>query len=157
MGRFNKATEGVFADLVGDDKTISLYEKFLNYGKDLKSGKELQKFTQEYRTLIDEYKVNFERLSKLEEIIMQLRSSENIDTIKLSLVREYIYARSPFFRLGRNSKDIRVIVGTTDSYGDNLDKLYKNQEFMDKAVDKIRKAMSTEVQDNIEEYKKIFQ
>lgn len=157
MGRFNKATEGVFSEMVGNDKTVSLYEKFINYGKDLKIGKELQKFTQEYQSIIDENKTNFERLSRLEEIIMQLRSIENISDVKLSLVREYIYARCPFFRLGRDSKDIRVIVGTTDLNGQKLDKLVDNQDFMEKAYDKLRVAMKFEVDNNISDYKKIFQ
>lgn len=156
MGRFNKTTEGVFSEMIGTDKTISNYEKFLNNGKDLKVGKELQKFTNEYRSLIDNNKITFDQLAKLEEIIMQLRSLENNDVIKLSLVREYIYARSPFFRMGRESKDIRVIVGTSDNYGDNIYKLFNNQDFIDTAKEKLRKAMNDEVSINIEEYEKIF-
>lgn len=158
MGRFNKTTEGVFAEMVGTDKTISNYEKFLNNGKTLKViGKDLQKFTKEYENVISENKTTFERLAKLEEIIMQMRSADNNDNIKLSLVREYIYARSPFFRLGRKSKDVRVIVGTTDIYGEVVDKLLKNQEFMDKAKEKLKDAMNTEVEENVTQYKKIFQ
>lgn len=156
MGRFNKTTEGVFSEMIGTDKTISNYEKFLNNGKDLKVGKELQKFTNEYRSLIDNNKITFDQLAKLEEIIMQLRSLENNDVIKLSLVREYIYARSPFFRMGKESKDIRVIVGTSDNYGDNIYKLFNNQDFIDTAKEKLRKAMNDEVSINIEEYEKIF-
>jgi len=157
MGRFNKTTEGVFSEMIGTDKTISNYEKFINNGKDLKVGKELQKFTNEYRSLIDSNKFTFDQLAKLEEIIMQLRSLENNDVIKLSLVREYIYARSPFFRMGKESKDIRVIVGTSDNYGNNIYKLVNNQDLIDTAKEKLRKAMNDEVNINIEEYKKIFQ
>ncbi|MEY4079343.1 MAG: hypothetical protein RIS80_1112 [Actinomycetota bacterium] len=67
-----------------------------------------------YRTLINEYKTKFEKLARLEELIMCIRAKENIDDIKLSLVREYIYARAPFYRHGHNKKTITDIVSKVD-------------------------------------------
>lgn len=157
MGRFNRATEGAFVDLVGTDNQISAYNKFINYGKDLNGNDVLRKYTSEYETLINQYKDVIERLAKLEIIIMQLRSMENIDTIKLSLVREYIYARSTFYRNDKESKDIRVIVDRSEFSGSDMDKLSKDKEFMNNAKFKLKRAMEMEADDNIREYKKIFE
>lgn len=157
MGRFNRATEGAFVDLVGTDNQISAYNKFINYGKDLNSNDVLRKYTSEYETLINQHKDVIERLAKLEIIIMQLRSMENVDTIKLSLVREYIYARSTFYRNDKESKDIRVIVDRSEFSGSDMDKLSKDKEFMNNAKFKLKRAMEMEADDNIREYKKIFE
>lgn len=155
MGRFNQTIDGVFVDIVGDSTEISHYDKFLNYGKDLRSTKELQFYTKEYQKLIEINKVGFWKLAKLEEIIMQLRSKENVDDVKLSLVREYIYARCPFYRKDKASKDIRVIIDKSDEVGTDLNKLYKNEEFMNRAIEKLRLAMVSEIEQNIHEYDKI--
>jgi hypothetical protein len=155
MGRFNKATEGVFTDIVGGGTQISSYDAFVNYGGDLKNSKELKKYTKQYSDLIMENKNTFLKLSKLEEVIMQQRSMENIDDIKLSLVREYIYARCPFFRKGKLSKDIRVIVDKAEFYEESVEDLPKNKAFMDRAIEKLKKAMLTEIKENIHELEKI--
>jgi len=155
MGRFNKSTEGVFTDIVGDSTQISSYDAFVNYGTTLSNSKELKKFIKQYNDLITANKNTFMVLSKLEEIIMQMRSMENINDIKLSLVREYIYARCPFYRKGKLSKDIRVIVDKSEFYEDSVDELPKNKAFMDKATEKLRKAMLIEVTENIHELEKI--
>jgi hypothetical protein len=155
MGRFNKATEGVFTEIVGDSTQLSTYDSFINYGTKLSSSKDLKKFTKQYGDIIMENKNTFLKLSKLEEVIMQMRSMENIDDIKLSLVREYIYARSPFFRKGKLSKDIRVIVDKSEFYEDSVEDLPKNKAFMDKATEKLKKAMTIEIMENIHELEKI--
>ena len=155
MGRFNKATEGVFTDIVGGGTQIASYDSFINYGTDLKNSKELKKYTKQYTDLIMENKNTFLKLSKLEEVIMQQRSMENIDDIKLSLVREYIYARCPFYRKGKLSKDIRVIVDKSEFYEESVEDLPKNKAFMDRAIEKLKKAMMTEIKENIHELEKI--
>lgn len=155
MGRFNKATEGVFTDIVGGGTQIASYDSFINYGTDLKNSKELKKYTKQYSDLIMENKNTFLKLSKLEEVIMQQRSMENIDDIKLSLVREYIYARCPFYRKGKLSKDIRVIVDKSEFYEESVEDLPKNKAFMDRAIEKLKKAMMTEIKENIHELEKI--
>lgn len=156
MGRFNRSTEGAFINLVGTDKEISSYSQFINYGKELKSNEVIDKFTSEYESLVNENKDLIERLAKLEVIIMQLRSMENIDSVKLSLVREYIYARSTFYRNDKESKDIRIIVDKSEFYGTDLHKLVGNKEFMTTAKSKLRRAMEMETDENIRDYKKIY-
>lgn len=155
MGRFNQTIDGVFVDIVGNSNEISQYDKFLNYGKDINTTKEIERFTREYQELINQNKIGFWKLAKLEEIIMQLRSKENINDVKLSLVREYIYARCPFYRKDKSSKDIRVIVDKSEFVGTNVEKLYKDKDFISKAKSKLKTAMEIEIEENINEYNKI--
>jgi hypothetical protein len=91
---------------------------------------------------------------------MQIRAKESIMTgpsdVKLSLVREYLYARYPFYRKGMLTKDIRVIVDKSEFWGDNLNVLLKNKEFMTKATDKLSKAMDEEINSNLHEYNNLI-
>jgi hypothetical protein len=73
----------------------------------------------------------------LEELIMLHRAKNNIRDIKISLVREYIYVRMNCYRPTIAAKDVRVIVGTIPQYGDNVDALFANADFMRKAKQKI--------------------
>jgi hypothetical protein len=101
-------------------------------------------------------KTNFEKLAKLEGVIMQMRAKELIaEEVKLSLVRdEYIYARTIFYREDRETKDIRIIVGKTEFYGNDLDKLYRDETFMSIAKDKLAKAIDKEIQRNLNDLNK---
>jgi hypothetical protein len=106
-------------------------------------------------------KTNFEMLAKLEEIILQIRAKESMvnggtEELKLSLVRDYLYARYPFYRKGMTTKDIRVIVDKSEFWGDDLNRLTKNNEFMTKAVEKLEKVMSVEIDYNVFEYKNMI-
>ncbi len=155
MGRFNKLVNGVFVDIVGTDNERSSYDIFM----DLESknmSKDLNGFLREYKSIITKNKTMFEQLARLEEIIMQMRSIENIDDIKLSLVREYIYARCSFFRMGKTSKDIRVIVDNIEFWDNDVDKLFANEKFMEKAKNKLVYAMTNEINSNIETYKTLY-
>ena len=158
MGRVNKLTDGVFVDIVGTAKEINLYTEFLN-NIDSKS-KNLKSLRKEYDALTGQNKNLFEKLAKLEEVIMQIRAKESIMTgpsdVKLSLVREYLYARYPFYRKGMLTKDIRVIVDKSEFWGDNLNVLLKNKEFMSKATDKLSKAMDEEININLHEYNNLI-
>ena len=98
---------------------------------------ELNDFTDYYKQVVTKWKSQFDTVALLEEIILQLRAKENISEIKLSVIRdEYIYARSPFFRRGGSTKDIRVIVGKTDIDGDDVDMLSKDLTFWKKDMKK---------------------
>lgn len=147
----NKLTEGVFSKIVGTSKEISTYDRFINLDNDanLNVSKDSTHYLNLYRTLINEYKTKFEKLARLEELIMCIRAKENVDDIKLSLVREYIYARAVCFRDDTQNQDIRVIVGYTEFDGTDLEALYKNDVFMALAKAKIAKYI-----DNIVEEKK---
>jgi hypothetical protein len=87
---------------------------------------------------------------------MQMRSMENIEDIKLSLVREYIYARCSFFRMGKTSKDIRVIVDNVEFWDNDVTNLFGNEKFMEKAKNKLVYTMRTEIESNIETYKTLY-
>lgn len=146
----NKITNGVFIDLIGSDTQVPSYDVFTNY-ENTNKNKKLSKYTKEYKDLITKHKSTIIRMASLEEIIMQLRSVEelNTNTIKLSLVRDYIYARAPFFRLGKVTKDIRIIVDRSEFWSTDLDSLLTNQEFMNKAQKKLLDAMNEEIKENI--------
>lgn len=157
MGRFNATIDGVFTDLV-EVGQIPSYEKFINNGNDIKPSKDLKKFTTEYKNLVKMFGPTIEKLATMEEIIMQLRAKESVEDVKLSLVRDYVYARTPFFRRGKTSKDIRVIVDKEEFWEfTNVDDLVNNKDFMDKAIGKLTKAMDSEIQNSIHEYKKILE
>lgn len=156
MPRENKLTEGVFTGIVGTRERISSYDLFLET-MTKKNSPELSKWSKKYRDHINKNKVKFQNLAKLEEVIMQLRSKETLlENIKLSLVREYIYARALFYREGKGTKDIRVIVDKTDIYGEDLNSLLKNKEFMSKAVTKLQTAMDKEIAENVRTIENIF-
>lgn len=159
MGRINKLTEGVFAEMVGTSKEISKYDEFVN-NIDPKS-KNLKNLKKDYEIMTGSNKNLFNKLSKLEETILQIRSKESMmtgpnDLIKLSLVREYLYARYPFYRKGMTTKDIRVIVDKSEFWGEDLNILVKNKEFMSKAIEKLQKAMDVEIDSNLHEYKNLI-
>lgn len=151
MGRVNKETEGVFTDIVGTTSELSSYDVFLRNDNETQS-KDLREYTEKYKKLIDKNRVLFENLSRLEEIMMQLRSKETVLDIKLSLVRQYIYARCSFYRKDKTAKDIRVIVDNVEFWNDNMDILTKDVNFMEKAKNKLIKAMEYEIESNIENY-----
>jgi|LakMenE18May11ns_1017448.scaffolds.fasta_scaffold9958550_20 hypothetical protein len=153
MGRVNKTIEGVFTNIVGTSSEISTYNQFINQGEDLNISKELQDLTDTYVKLVNESKNTFEQLASLEEIIMQMRIKENLDDIKLSLVREYIYARTPFYRKDKKAKDVRVIVNKVEFHpevdSEGIEILFGNEEFMARAKEKLVQSMDSEIKENI--------
>lgn len=160
MSRENKLTGGVFTEIVGTQDKISSYDKFLNVtvGMDQPHDDELIRHCNRYKDFIGMMKTQFEKLSKLEGVIMQLRAKELIsEEVKLSLVRgEYIYARTLFYREDRETKDIRVIVGKTEFHGDNLEELSRDENFMNLAKQKLTKVINKEIEKNINELNKFI-
>jgi hypothetical protein len=157
MARENKLTEGVFTGIVGTRERISSYDLFLETMTGKKGTPELNKWTKKYRDHINKNKQKFQNLAKLEEVIMQLNSKQSVlENIKLSLVREYIYARALFYREGKGTKDIRVIVEKTDIVGDDLNLLSKTPSFIEKAKEKLEAAMDKEIEENIRLIEGIF-
>lgn len=156
MGRVNKTIEGVFVDIVGTSTKHSSYDTFINNENGQKPSKELNEFVTNYKNIITKQKTVFEKLAKMEEIIMQLRTKENIKDIKLSLVREYIYARCSFYRNDKETKDIRVIVGTTGVWGENVQILLGNEKFMKLVKVNLIKVMEREINENIINFKMIY-
>lgn len=145
MGRVNMFTAGCFTNIIGGQKEIPTYDQFINIQKNLNEPKkELDVLLKLYESGINKNKVEFDNLAKLEDLIMQIRTRDNLknEDIKLNVVREYIYARVSFHRKDKDSKDIRVIVGRTDEWGRNRKKLLGNEKFMKIAKDKLTLAMN---------------
>ena len=160
MGRVNKLTEGVFTELVGTSTQISKYDEFINNIGN-KPSKDLKTLKTSYTGMITNLKNTFSKLALLEETILQIRSRDEImtgsaDGIKLSLVREYLYARYPFYRKGMTTKDIRVIVDKSEFWGEDTNILIKNKEFMTKAKEKLVTAMNDLIDENLSEYKNMI-
>lgn len=159
MSRHNRLTAAVFAEMVGTDDKISSYDKFLATDKflDIEEDKGLRYAKDKYNGILTKLKTEFETLANLEEVIMQYRSKEMVDKdIKLSIVREYIYARALFYRRGKDVKDIRVVAGKTEIYGDNVQELYDNKDFMTIAKAKLLENMDRDINQNMHELKKVI-
>jgi hypothetical protein len=154
MGRVNKTIHGVFVDIVGSARRISRYDEFINAGTKLNASKGLKSYTTQYKKLIDKQKDQYRVLADLEQLIMQKRVRENIDPkqIKLSKLREYIYARVTFYRTHTSTKDIRVLVGMADMYGKTVKDIAKNKEFQVLAISKLQEAMDQEITQNESEF-----
>jgi len=156
MSKKTKHVHGVLTEVVGTNKELSEFERFLNLSPPSPSD-DLTKLTQTYRNSYTKIKPTIDKLALLEEIILQLRSKENLQEIKLSIVRDdYIYARSPFYRKGGSTKDLRVIVGKIEIDGKDLKKLSMDFGFMDRASKGIVKAMNKIIEENKEELKRIW-
>jgi hypothetical protein len=59
--------------------------------------------------------------------------------------------RVPFYRTDKSAKDIRVLVGNTEFYGENIQNLFGSEEFMNRAKEKLYRAMESDIQDTIKE------
>jgi len=131
-----KSTQGVMINVKND------VQRFINDDHNTSTMKI-------YKKKYDEISEKINELAHIEELILQEKCiTQDKIKIKLSILREYVYARCPFYRLGNSSKDIRVIVSRLDMIYDNtiptIDELYKDKLFMHKAEDKLIKAMTRE-------------
>lgn len=153
MGRENKIITTVFTNIVRlKGGRPSAYNEFLILDEELSIpvSDELKSIKDRYMSILMKINEDLRELANLEEIIVQLRSLELIDTdIKIFLQREYIYARSTFLRIDKETKDIRAIIGKTDIYGDDLVKLENDPVFMEKAKNAIRGVMKSEIEKNL--------
>ncbi len=166
MGRLNKTTEGVFVNIVGTSKERSTYDQFITRSNesdpDQPGGYCLADFVTEYSNKVSKHKVDFQQLSDLEVIIMQIRASTNMkDTIKLYTVRDtYVYGRCPFFRSDNDINEVRVLIDPIDLYFPDgtadLAMLSGNQLFMSRAYDKVSAVMRYEIEENVDNYKRIY-
>jgi hypothetical protein len=144
MPKTTRLTDGVFADIVSNES----FDKFLQQNDT--NDENLNRCKEIYTRIVEKNREDLETLAKLEEIITQLRCRESAKKdFKLSEVRGYIYARSPFFRRGKNLKDIRVVVGKTSVYGNNMEALYHNKKFIQEAKSKLTIAISAEITSNM--------
>jgi len=141
----SKIPEMVFGTIM-KDKT---FNDFIDSPDDPASP-DFKKCVELYKRLVVDTQTNLEYLAKLEEIITQIRCQElAFKEIKLSEVRGYIYARAPFFQFGSNKKDIRVTVGKTVDYGEDLSVLLEDDQFVRNAKKKLVGKMSLEITANL--------
>ena len=136
---------GAFVNLIGENINDCSPKLFLKNSPDSRS-RELNNLTTIYENKFEEVHDKLYYMSKLEELILQGRAMENLKEIKLSIVRdEYIYARSPFFRIGNSVNDLRITVGKTQDHGNNLSDLEENERFMRMVESKMKSKMMSEI------------
>lgn len=156
MPRLQKVTEKVFAEIAETPQKKGAYTTFLDIDKvlNLPEDDQLMELKGMYEELITEQKDVISTLASIEEVVIQIRCKRVINSeLRLSLSRNYIYARSIFYRRGNQINDIRVVVGTTEEYGDDLHGLLDDTIFTTKCVVKLEEAMDKEINKNIVELK----
>lgn len=166
MGRVNKTTEGVFVNIVGTSAKRSSYDQFITRTTDQQDqdGKyRLAEFVTEYSNKVGQMKMDIQQLSDLEVIIMQLRAKATMmENVVLYTVRNvYIYARCPFFRVDKDTNEVRVLVDNVEFNLNpegqlDLTMLSGNEEFMSKVQKKLTEVMDNEIKFNVKDYKKIY-
>jgi hypothetical protein len=147
----NKLSKGVFTEIVETEKKKSLFNQFITDVSSDDNGQTVNQLLSRYKKLISNYENVFKELALIEESILQIKTRESVRDIKLYMVRDYIYARTSFFRLGNDFKDIRIIVDKINNYGiteDNLLSLLENEKFMDKLTRKLNSVMDNEIKTN---------
>jgi len=156
MPRTNKVTERVFTDI---SKTS--IDDFLHIDEemDLQVSAIHASMKKAYNALSKEAEFIevLENLAGVEEIIVQLRCKQVINSeLRLSLSRNYIYARSTFYRRGKEINDIRVVVGLTNDFGSDIESLINNTFFRVMATRKLEEAMDKEIEKNLHSLTKIY-
>jgi len=160
MPRLQKVTEKVFAEIAETPQKKGAYTSFLEIDRvlELPESNELLELKGIYSDLTNRSKDTIDKLSCLEEIIIQIRCKNMISKkLKLSLSGIHIYARSIFYRRGNKINDIRVIVGTTRVYGDDLSELITTTGFRDLCIMSITTAMKKEIETNINHLKTLIE
>jgi hypothetical protein len=154
MPRLNNVMKRIFGDM-----SAKSVEDFLRIEEDL-GLQELPiqaAWKKRYKGLSAEFLEDLESLAIIENIIIQLRCKLLIDSeLRLSLSRNYIYARSLFFRRGKEINDIRVVVGTVDIWGDKIDELINDVDFRQNCKVELLKSMEKEIQKNIANLNKVY-
>ena len=152
MGRNNVILSSVFNNVIENNELSN----FRNIDKDLDINitPELKEMLTLYDDILNPLMNTIKDLGKLEELIIQLRSRECIDNeIKVTIQREYIYVRSTFVRNGKETKDLRCIVGKTEVYGSDVDTILKNEPFMTMAKKALYDTMTVEIEKSIKNLK----
>ena len=151
MPRNNQTITRVFTEMVRDET----YDKFLEVDEqlDLVVSETQSAMKEKYQYILTNIKRELKIISRVEEIIIQLRAKEQIDSeLRLSLSRNYIYARSVFFRTDKEINDIRVIVGKTTDYGEDIEVLIKDPNFRELCKSELIKAMDVIIEMNVQSF-----
>ena len=165
MGRVNKTTDGVFVNIVGTSKERSAYNQFItrNFILPDQDGEYcLANYVTEYSNKVSQHKMDIQQLADLEVVIMQIQALSNlIGNVKLYTVRNtYIYGRCPFFRNDSDINEVRVLIDPIDLHFPDgtadLTMLSGNELFMERSYDKISTVMRDELDENVDNYNKIY-
>lgn len=164
MPKNNKVTERSFSNIAETDGRKGSYEKFLNVDQDmgLQESDLLKQLKEKYREIARDCVDDIRMLAALEEIIIQIRSKEVIDSeLRLSLSRNYIYARTMFYRRGKEINDIRVVVGKVNDpqypeFNRGLDILLADPEFRFLCKEKLTEVMNKEIEKNINQLNYVY-
>ena len=144
-----KITNGVFTPIIETSSRKSSFECFItNIGNE--NGPLLNSLLEQYKEHIYEHEELFNQLAYLEELIIQIKIRENMDEIKLFIVRDYIYARTTFFTKEKERSEIRTIVDRLDKYPDKtIEDLNKDTFFMSMVSKKLKAMMDIEIEKNV--------
>lgn len=159
MPKTNEVTRRLFADIAKPPTELSSYYRFLSVDEELSLpvSEELKKYKNLYDVHTRDHADEIRFLASIEEIIIQIRCKEMIESeLRLSLSRNYIYARSMFYRRGKEINDIRVIIGTVETYGDNLGELLKDESFRLLCYTSLVIAMKIEIEKNINQLNTVY-
>ena len=148
--------QGVVVELMATPTRKSAFETFVNNEHFMNSSFESEVLVEEYTDTINSIQRELKLASLFEELIMLHRAKNNIRDIKISLVREYIYVRMNCYRPNIATKDVRVIVGTTSQYGDDVEALFANADFMEKAKQKIEGQIDEMIQEKKKELNQFY-
>lgn len=154
MPRLNNVMKRVFGDI--SPKSI---ENFLGIEEDLglQTTPSQAAWKKKYKDLVDLSLERLDDLATVENILIQLRCKLMIESeLRLSLSRNYIYARSTFFRRGKEINDLRVVVGKTEDWGTNIDELINDLDFRQVCTLELEKAMDKEIENNIINFNKVY-
>lgn len=154
MSKSNKITKRVFVDVAETSRQKGAYEKFLGVDKDMgfQESELLISMKEKYNDLVNNIKSDISMLAAIEEIIMQIRAKEMIESeLRLSLNKNFIYARATFYRSENKINDIRVIAGRVEEFGDDIVSLIKDPDFRAICKMKVKEAMDKEIEKNIKQ------
>jgi len=153
MARTNKLINLVFSDIIRKNDI----DAFLNVDDELsltQSGM-LQTYKNMYAEITNKIKNELILLANLEELIVQLRCITHAPLdFNLSITNNSIYVKLLFYREDRIIKDIRIIAGNVATYGDDLNALAKNQDFIDMFTEKAKTAMKKEINKTVNKLEK---
>ena len=151
MGRDNKIFKSAINNVISNNDIQKFKDNDTNLG--ITVTPELRYLKNLYNEMINPIIPLLENLSKMEELIIQVRSRECISKdIKVTIQREYVYARTSFYRDGKEGKDIRAIIGKTDVYGTDVDEIVKNPQFIERATKVLYDVMSAEIEKNNKQF-----
>jgi len=159
MPRLQKVTEKVFAGIAETPQKKGSYTTFLEIDEvlGLPDSDQLTELKTLYSDLVASAKKTVSTLAMIEEIVIQIRCKSVIDQeLRLSLSRNYIYARSIFYRRDNQINDIRIVVGTTETFPEPLEDLIEDLGFRGVCIAKLEKAMEKEIKNNTNQLKTIL-